>query len=232
MKKLAIALICLAPSLAFASDAGKAYGGVKLSNRSMGFKSGFGNHLFAKDLVQYGIFGGYNFNCWLGAELGFYTTNNKNKNVTIPFGQTELGVANFSGLGADSYQTKTQLYGSNLQLVARYSLVKHLNIFGSAGIAVNKLKVEANMLTNDGAAATPLEQTNNRISQDTTKLIPVVGAGLDWRFYKNFGARAEIAWEQTQNMKMTFQTIAGAPNNYQVKPKDSIIYGLTLYFSA
>lgn len=207
------------------------YGGFRYSMRNMDYKSQYGQNMFEKNLPQYTIFGGYQFNKCFGAELALFTTEKKSRNVTINDGATELGVPDFSGLGNDSYNTNTKFSGGTLQAVAKCPLWKCLSVYGSVGVGVGKAKWQANMTANDGIPATATQQTNNRIDQSTTRAYPVAGLGLDWRIFKWIGARADLGWEGTQFFKKNFQTPAGAPNTYQIKAKNSFLYGVSVYLA-
>ncbi len=231
MYKITMILLLL-PSLVLADGTGNVYGGIRASQRHMGFKSGLGSHMFAKTMNQLSLVGGLNFNSWLGTELSIYSTDNTKRNATITFGKPELGVTNFSGAGDDSYTTFAKIFGSTVQITARYEFLDTLNAFIAAGVNLGQLKVRANMTQNDSLPATALEQTNNRIVQKRIRLFAMCTTGINYRISDSIGIRFDIGFERTRKLKMHFETLASAPNKYHLDPQNSVVYGLTIYFTA
>lgn len=230
MKRIVV-LFLLMPSFAFANVCDETYVGARLSGRSMEFKTGLGDNLFAQknSLMQYSVFGGTQFNEYFGTEVIVFTTNKDKRTPTINSSTTALGIANFAGMGPDKYEAKTQLCGTTLQVTARYPIVQRVSVFAAAGAGYAKIKLEANMLENDGVAANYTQKANNSVDLAFSKIYPVAKTGLDVNITDTIGVRADIGWEGTSAFKKSFYTVGSGNNALKVKARDSFVYGMSLY---
>lgn len=231
MKRILVLLLLL-PGLAFANVCNDIYGGARVSGRNMGFKTGFGDNIFAKNnsLVEFSVFGGTQFTENFGAELSLFTTNKDKRTATVNTGNTFLG-AQMIAPGPDKYEARTHLYGTTLQATARYPVMERVSVFASAGVGLAKMKLEANMTEADGVAATEEDKADNNFKLSVNKIYPVAKTGLEFCFNEYLSARADIGWEGTSAFKKSFRTAGSGNETLQVKAKNSFVYGLSIVAS-
>lgn len=231
MKRLAVLLLLL-PGLACANVCEDVYGGARVSGRNMGFKTGLGDNLFAKNnsLVEFSVFGGAQVTENFGAEVSLFTTNNDKRTATINGGNTILGAAMIAP-GPDKYETRTHLYGTTLQATARYPIMERVKVFAAAGVGLAKMKLEANMIEADGAAATDEDKADNNFRLSVSKIYPVAKTGIELDFNEYLCARADIGWEGTSAFNKSFSTVGSGNEALQVKARNSFVYGLSIVAS-
>ena len=112
------------------------------------------------------LFGGYQFNENFAVEAAYHDLG------------TFKGITSVTAPAAATVGGKWDAYAGSLSAVGIYPLVKQLSVFGKAGFAVSRVKV-------DVPAATPY-------SASATRLQPLLGIGARFDITKAIAVRAEF----------------------------------------
>ncbi len=112
------------------------------------------------------LFGGYQFNENFAVEAGYHDLG------------TFKGVTSVTAPAAATVGGKWDAYAGSVSAVGIYPLVKQFSVFGKAGFAVSRVKV-------DVPAAAPY-------SASATRLQPLIGIGARFDITKAIGVRAEF----------------------------------------
>lgn len=208
------------------------YGGVDVGMQNFGFKSGYGDNLFAKQLPVGNLFIGIKFNDYFGIEGGYETTIDKKKETTIGAGDTILGNLIYAiDVKNISQFNRFRVYGLHLGLTGRYPIFSKedhtgLSIVGYLGIKYTTVKSSRNIFKITPALG-PTEAYNSRINLDTDnkKNLARLAFGLEYFFYNHVGLRTLIGWENTARLKPV-----NNGGGYMANLKNSYKYSIGIIF--
>ena len=127
------------------------YGGVDVGMQNFGFKAGYGDNLFKKQLPKGNLFAGVKFNDYFGIEGGYESTIDKKKDATVNGNNLFLGTNPIDVLAINpgetaKFSTRTKIYGWHISITGDYPIYfnsknKKLSIIGTIGIKKTKVKL-------------------------------------------------------------------------------------------
>lgn len=200
----------------------KPYGGVDVGMQHFGFKKGYGDNLFKKQLPKVNIFAGIKFNEYFGVEAGYESTIVGKRESTLVAGDSNLGVT-FRGQTI-VYSSRTKISGGHLGLTGEYKLDKlglsNLSAIGYVGLKHTNVKLARNRLKVNGSPNTSFEIVGN----DSKKMLIKVSGGLQYFINNHIAVRALVGWENTSKIKPHSYTASGLFSNVQLK--NSLHYSL------
>lgn len=202
--------------------------GVDGQMRSMGFEDRFGDNLFAKHLGQYDVYGGVRLFRYFGLMLGYEKTSNKGRSVVINEGEEYLGILLLPGDGIEGHRTQTEIKGVHFDLMGFFPLCPKYNvdIFATAGLTRNHLRLEDNFFSQDGFPLVPVVLNH----WDAKKTMSRFTAGLQSVFFEHVGIRAMVGWENTSKFK-DLKPLENPASLTILKSKNSFVYGVGLFIT-
>jgi hypothetical protein len=199
------------------------YVGFDVQQRNLRFQKGYGDNTFESHYPQGNLYVGLMLTENFGIELGYEKTLKRSRDSQFTGGDVLLGNTATAG-SSGRFQSHGELYGPHINIIALYKPCDDypLEIFGSIGAAYLTAKFDRNLVEfNNGPAA-----SLRTFEQD--KAIWRLGAGLQYLFVDCIGVRASLGFENTSQMRMiTREVLANPP---QVKLKDSLLWGLGLFY--
>lgn len=207
------------------------YGGVDIGMQHFGFKSGYGDNLFAKNLPKGNLFVGINFNNYFGLEGGYESTIEKKRNATL-YGGNSTMLGNFIPGGPNetdylNLNSKAKISGWHLGITGRFPIdTKNLFIIGHVGIKRTNIKLVSRVISykdygQPEELGTPQDQVV--LGDNSKKNILKLSGGIEYFFNKHIGLRAMLGWENTAKLKPV-------SDNKTALLKNSFLYsiGITL----
>jgi len=223
----------IANSSATAWDAGSwcfnPYVGMDAQIRHMDFKRGWGNNLFNHNLAQGNLYVGTKFCPNVGVELGYEASITRARTVTLTTGELlSAGAPIPAILSPAVFRTRARLRGPHADLVGFYRFCDDypLEVIGSIGVSLLKATFERRVLKLHDM---PLKSSVVRTFSRHKVVLRLMG-GLQYMLGDNLGARATIGWVNTH--KLVIPPSDGLPNPTfaKIKPKNSTIAGLGLFW--
>lgn len=238
MKKSWWIAVCLATSIASADAMAWdkdfwgfcPYAGMDAQYRNMPFRKGYGNKLFGERYFQGNIYIGARYSCNLGLELGYENGSTLKKESTLYAGDMAAGSLIEDDCSPATFQTKAQLYGPHIDLVAYYPISCFLNheveALGSFGLVALKEKFERRTISLNGISRGTIR---NFVAY---KFLPRIMIGLQYKLMDCVGIRGTVGWEDTSRLgKQANNTDPLANNPSWVRPHDSLMGNLGVIFS-
>lgn len=209
------------------------YLGIETGMQNFGFKAGYGDNVFNKQLPKGNLFVGAKFNEYLGLELGYETTTQGTKDVKIAYGAGKyLGNDSNKALGlmpgyVARVSSKTKISGWNIGVTGYYQVTNFnkLSAIGHVGIKNTKIKLSAIQYQVNNI---PIPITTNQFRKIKFTLgLSYCSVGLQYALSEHVGIRTMLNWENTQQLKPI--TKCGKVTN-QVKLKNSLNYTIGIIF--
>lgn len=208
------------------------YIGFESGRQYFGFKSGYGDNVFVKEIPKINIFAGLKLNNYFGIEGGYETTGSGTKIANIGYKDMYLGKPYPNGLNPGEiaqYFTKAQIYGWHLGLNAEYPLNdtypdNYWSIVSYGGIKNTKTKLVSSLLLYAGHL--PNINITNVLKQANSKILLKLSAGLQYSPFENISFRAMLSFENTSVLKPHNDS----DNFFEARLKDSISYTLGVVF--
>lgn len=225
MKKITAGLL-LFPALGFTVEGFQL--GVKYDHRNMGYEYGT-ERLFEKDFNQVGLFANYSFYNNFAAELQLFTSFKKKVERTLGANEQAFEISDYTSGEPNKYRTQASINGGGLSLYAYYPLASQVQAFVNVGANITKVKLASEILLKNNANPTDTEKTQHKISESKTSFVPRLGAGLDFAINNMFGVKAQLSFENTSQLKKTFNIDGIAGKDLVFKAKNSFLFGLSAY---
>ncbi len=208
----AASLIALTASTAATADIDwnvSPYVGADVQIRHVKFGHHFGNKRFKKNYPQANLFAGIKFCDFLGIELGYETTTNKSRTVTL-------------GTPPIKTNSSARFRGPHADLVGFLPIFNecNLHLLGYVGIAHLKASLKQYDVLANGIS--PARTFNKH------KSVLRLGAGVQHMINDCWGVRALVGWEKTK-FNLVQNQPAATPQ--RVKLKNSYSYGLGAFYS-
>lgn len=198
MRKLVILFILLFCSNSVFGNAHFAYAGVDIFHNSTSLKHGYGSIIYpTANSNQLNLFIGYIFNKFVGLECGYERSTNKDNVVTIAPMMREFGINNFTSLVSNEYETKSYIYGFNLNYVPVININNSFAIVPILGAVYVHVDNNLNLQLFDGDPTTLLEQNNYNVHFSESKLVPRLGLRLQYAINRFVALRVFYAWTKT-----------------------------------
>jgi hypothetical protein len=204
----------------------KPYIGLDAQVRRMDFKGGFGDNLLQHHSPQGNLYGGIKLNDRIAIEGGYESTITRTRDVTLHTGDVAAGTTIATGGSPAVFKSKMKIKGPHVDLVGFYSFREDLpvQLIGSAGVSFFKGTVERKGI----AMGTPPEPGRIRTLSKRTPVLRLMG-GLEYKWDCHLGARATIGLVKTSKLVITSND-ALSGNTPEIKPKDSTVYGLGIFW--
>ncbi len=228
---LAAPLVLLAASAATAESRWLGitpYLGADAEIRHMDFQKGYGGNNIKHSLPQGNLYAGLRFNEYVAVEAGYEATKRKTTSSTDGAGVVSFGLL-IPALTTLQYNTVAQAKAFHANLVGTLPICElyRLDLIGSIGIARLKTKIVRTLVAVDGIPF-PVNDPDAVDKFVKRKSILRLGAGLQHMINCNWGLRAMLKWENTNKLKLISQT---HPLDLSVKPKNSFIYSLGVFYN-
>lgn len=204
----------------------KPYVGLDAQMRRMDFKGGYGDNLLRHNSPQGNLYGGIRLNDCVGMEAGYESTITKTRNATLYTGDIAAGSVVPAMASPVVFKSKMKIKGPHVDLVGFYSLREDfpVQLIGSVGVSFFKGTVERKTLQM-GARAVP---GRTRTLSQRKRVLRLMG-GLEYKVNCHFGVRATVGLVKTGKLVIfTNDNLSGAFP--EIKPKDSTVYGLGLFW--
>lgn len=191
--------------------------------RRMDFKGGFGDNMLQHHSPQGNIYGGVNFNKYLGLEFGYEATSTRTRMVTLTTGDVATGTPIRETASPAIFRSKAKIKGPHLDLVGLWFPAENspLQIIGAVGVSIIKGTFERQTLQLGN-----MSMDMTRSLSDRKSVLRLTG-GVQYMVDKNWGIRLTVGWINTGRMVILANDggAAGA-NSPEIKPKNSTVYGL------
>lgn len=217
--------LLLVPSIGNASllDMGyKFYTGVDGHYRSLNMPTEFGGNVFSKHYPGMNAFFGARVNDYLGVEVGYHTTNNKNSHVVVKDHDKVLGV--YVHGGAQHHLSSGSMNGHYVILNGYYPIGKinnnPLEAILYVGLARNKIQYKNVLIMANSA---PQNINSSILIFNAVK--PLIKAGVGFQYdYCHCVIRFTFNYENLNR----FNKVRSQNNNkdYMMKIKDSFHFGV------
>ncbi len=207
-------------------DGNKPYVGFDAQVRRMDFKGGFGDNILQHHSPQGNIYAGVKFNEYVGVEAGYETTSTRTRTSRLTTGDVAAG-ATVSLLASPAvFKSKIKIKGPHLDVVGFYSFGEKIpvQLLGSVGVSFFKGTVERKTLQ---MGIPPLPGATRTLSAHRA-VLRLMG-GLQYMWNCNLGARATIGLVKTGKL-VIFSNDGVAGIAPEIKPKDSTVYGLGMFW--
>jgi len=204
------------------------YIGLDAQMRRMDFKGGFGDNLLRHNAPQGNLYAGIKLNDCVGVEAGYEATETRSREATLTTGEVAAGMPVASAFSPIDFKSKVKVQGPHLDLVGFYSFGENVpvQLLGSVGVSFFKGTVERRTVQFSNP---PIASTMNRTLSEHKAVLRLMG-GLQYLWGCNLGARATIGLVKTS--KLVIFSNDGLPGIFvpEIKPKDSTVYGLGVFW--
>lgn len=183
----------------------KPYVGIEAHVRYIDLESRFGKPLFKRTLSQFGIYGGYPLNDYIGIELGFETTFNRTYHRTLlaneffPGSRIKLPIGHF-----ELYTLSQYVDSINLGVITCMPVISEYNwIFMVIGVSHTKIR-SSFVFLGSYYVENPDEETvfENSRSFDQEQLIPFIKIGTQHKIAPNTIVRIFVDWKKTERFRI------------------------------
>lgn len=222
-----ISFVGLMSSAHASFDTYQLFVGVDFQERTLRFEEDSGGNLFQEHAFQYDLYGGLRFCEYLGLDLGYFASKNKNRTAEFGPGDTVSGQVLPSTAPTETHFTETKIKGPHIDVLGYYPLLPDygIELLGGIGVAYSKLMLkDAVVAINDITLTSPIARIYDIKRAHARALI-----GLQTLVYSCVGIRGTVTWENTS----VFNDIKPAdfPNDVRgnVNVKNSWAYGLGVF---
>lgn len=207
-------------------DGNKPYVGLDAQVRRMDFKGGFGDNLLQHHSPQGNLYAGVKFNEYVGVEAGYETTSTRTRTSTLTTGDVAAGVPISPLVSPTIFKSKMKIKGPHLDLVGFYSFGRDIpvQLLGSVGVSFFKGTVERQTLQ----MGDPPVPGRIRTLSEHKAVLRLMG-GLQYMWNCHLGARATLGLVKTGKL-VIFSNDGAAGTAPEIKPKDSTVYGLGMFW--
>lgn len=207
-------------------DGNKPYVGFDAQVRRMSFKGGFGNNILQHHSPQGNFYAGVKFNDCVGVEAGYETTTTRTRTSRLTTGDVAAGAPVSLLASPVIFKSKIKIKGPHLDLVGFYSFGESVpvQLLGSVGVSFFKGTVERKTLQ---MGTPPIPGVTRTLSAHKA-VLRLIG-GLQYMWNCNLGARATIGLVKTGKL-VIFSNDGAAGIAPEIKPKDSTVYGLGMFW--
>jgi hypothetical protein len=192
----------------------------------MKFKEGYGHNMFPKHFKQLNLYGGFKFNNQNALELGYVSTLSKNKYSILYAGDKALGATISHSASPAKFISYIKVKGYHLGMTNIYfpSISDSFRILGGVGLSFLTAEAERNCIA---LGCPPAPGTIRKFKKRRTVLRLM--AASEYKFKNDLGLRLSFCFIQTSKM-----VIRAYPRDNAftpiIKPKDSFIYGLGIFY--
>ena len=204
----------------------KTYIGLDAQVRRMDFKGGFGDNLLQHHSPQGNVYVGIKFNDAVGIEGGYEATRTRTRDVTLHTGDIAAGAVVLPNRSPAVFKSKMKIKGPHLDLIGFYSFREDLpvKLIGSVGLSFFKATSERIGVS----MGNPAEPGRIRTLSKRKPILRLMG-GLEYKWNAHFGTRASIGLVKTGKL-VIFSNDGLAGATPEIKPKDSTVYGLGVFW--
>ncbi|HXH55017.1 MAG TPA: hypothetical protein VNK03_04665 [Gammaproteobacteria bacterium] len=204
----------------------KPYIGFDAQVRRMDFKGGFGDNLLQHHSPQGNVYAGIKLNDRIAIEAGYESTITRTRDVTLHTGDVAAGSPVVAGMSPSVFKSKMKIKGSHVDLVGFYSFREDLpvQLIGSVGVSFFKGTVQRKGV----AMSTPAIPGRIRTLSARKPVLRLMG-GLEYKWNCHLGARATIGLVKTSKL-VIFSNDGLTGTAPEIKPKDSTVYGLGVFW--
>jgi hypothetical protein len=205
----------------------KPYVGVDAAVRRMDFKGGYGDNLLQHHSPQGNIYAGVKFNDSVGVEAGYEATTTRTRASTLTTGDIGAGTLITAATSPIVFKSKAKIKGPHIDLVGFYSFAANLpvQLLGSVGVSLLKGTYERKTIQ----MGNPPIQGRNRTLSDHKAVLRLMG-GIQYMWDCNLGARATVGLVKTGKMIIYANDGIASAAIPAIKPKDSTVYGLGMFW--
>lgn len=204
----------------------KSYIGVDAQIRRMRFQEGYGDNLLQHNFPQGNFYAGIKLNDSIAVEAGYEATRTRTREVTLHTGDIVSGLTVPPALSPAVFRSSLKIQGPHVDLVGFYSLREDLpvQLIGSVGVSLFKGTIERRSVS---LGYPPIPGRIRTFSK--RKAILRVMGGLEYKWDSHLGARATISLAKTGKLIIFTNDGLSGPI-HKIKPKDSIAYGLGIFW--
>lgn len=207
-------------------DGVRPYVGFDAQMRRMNYHVGYGDNLLYRQSPQGNIYAGLKFNDNFGAEIGYDATSTLTRDSILTTGQVAAGTPIVAAISPVEFKSKSQLRGSHADLVGFYTFCENwpAQLFGSVGVGFVRGMFERKSISVNNMPSSMVRSFGKH------KAVLRLTGGLQYLWNCNLGTRVSIGYVNTNNIR-AFEN-DGIPSSFitQIKPKDSFVYGLGMYW--
>ena len=230
---LSTAVVCLVLSnelLACSIDMTNVYVGLDVAKTNYTTQELYGSNTFAKNPTAFNAFVGYNLPKNFSLEAGYESRPTKTRQTVLTGGRDVWpgNVLVTPGTTTYNIDAKTNEQLPYMGLSASYSPNRSPNTFFSALVGASLVKIKASYAIT-AIAGVPLTATlidASRINFTKKKVAPVVKLSVNHIFSNNVGVRATGTWHRLNNFKIN----SNENSSYQIRPKNSLAFGLGVFY--
>lgn len=217
------------------------YVGADAEFRHMDYHKNFGGNIINHNAPQANVYAGIRLGEYLAVEAGYEATKRKTRRSTLKNGDTLGGfilpLLNPPGPDLYGFNTTTQTKGLHANLVGflPVSDCYRLQLIGMLGLTRLKTKTTLTFVTINDALVAPLAGAGEDVTIfKARKNVLRLGAGLQHMIDCNWGVRGMVKWEASKKLKMNSTSPIlnnGAPAALSIRPKNSVIYSLGVFYT-
>jgi hypothetical protein len=232
MNRLMIGCFALFVSCAFSSPPDDylpnltPYIGIQQQLNRMKFKDGHGDECFFKNHPQIDLYGGLRFDDSFSIEGGYISTMTKTRHVTLQGGQMALGINIHPAAPPIKFISHIKIRGYHLGITQAFHPCCWEKVRLIAGVGLAFLRAEAERST-ILAINNPRFVGATRNFRKEKAILRLVGAS-EYKVDEHLGFRVSACFMPTHNMIIKSDVNNLAP--LMIKPKDSFVFGLGVFF--
>jgi hypothetical protein len=197
------------------------YFGTGLSLRHLTFYENYGNNLYNHGFPQGKVYLGVRINDYLGIETGYESTLTTKRIAVCRKGEWASGVPVPPECVPAIFSSTAKMGGPYFDLISFYPL-GGVPIEFTSSIGVSILNAR---LTRKTLFISNLERGVSRELSSNTPVLKI-GSGIQYYPIEGLGTRFSLEWVNTDKMKILEKDTGVA----EVRPKNSIIYGLGIFW--
>lgn len=206
--KLFTLLSALFVSFFISSAAGEPYVGFDVAQRQLDMPVAFGKGLFQKRIPQYNLYAGFNFNEYIGIELGQLFTQDTTRTALTNEGELWFGLPIDPILeGYYVTENKIGMHGTHVNMVGQYPIpipivLGDLSFIGSIGVVSLKVKAQSRPIVS-GIVGVFLPENTEKFTLNfySRRVIPRFMMGLHYKIVKQLGIKIFGEYQTTSRFK-------------------------------
>ncbi len=202
------------------------YIGADAQVRRMDFKGGYGDNLLQHHSPQGNVYGGVRLNDCVAIEGGYESTITRTREVTLHTGDIVSGSVVHANSSPAVFKSKMKIKGPHVDLVGFYSFREDLpvQLIGSVGVSFFKGTVQRIGVS----MGNPPQAGRVRTLSKRKPIVRLMG-GLEYKSDRHLGVRATVGLVKTGKL-VIFSNDGLAGVTPEIKPKDSTVYGLGVFW--
>jgi hypothetical protein len=208
------------------SSSAHTYMGTNVHIRHTNYVKGYGHNFLRHRLPQVNIYAGIKLNDSIGLEAGYDRSIMRERTSRLSSNDIIAGTPIPNSFHFALFKGKIKFEGPYIDIVGFHPLGEsgNLHLLGFAGISFLKGKAERRIV-----CINEFSHCSVRTMKED-KLINRFSLGIQYMITSHLGARGMLGWQNTSKFKFYSSDDRCASYYPEIRPKDTITYGLGLLF--